>query len=318
MSKKTVLILGGAGFIGSHIAELFVARNYNVKIIDGLMPLSGGRTENIFSIKSKIKFYPIPIEKYQNLKKLISSIDIIIDSMGFTSHGIGMENPLYDLELNLLSHLHVIKALRGQKNKKVIYIGSRIQYGVDKEPIIYEDTPMIPTDIQGVNKLAAENYFRIYSGVYGFDVVSLRISNCFGKNQKIEGKDIGLIASVIRDILMDKGATINSPERKRYIMYAPDLAKIIFRIITKFPKGFNAYNIGGYRISLGELGGKIIKINGRGSCEFKQFLGKDMGGAKIDDKKIKKLLGRIDLTSIDLAIKKTIDYFKEHYEHKSL
>lgn len=310
---KQALILGGAGFIGSNIAQIFLDNSWKVVIIDGLLPHTGGRLKNLSGIRTKIKLYQTSVEKCRDLKKILKASDIIIDSMGFTSHRIGMENPLYDLKLNLLSHIYLIQALKGLVNKKVIYLGSRVQYGIDNSSIISEDAHMVPEDVQGINKLGAEHYLRVYSKVYGFDVISLRVSNCFGKNQKLKGDDIGFIGSIIRDIVVKKTAKIYGPERKRHVLYAHDLARIIFKIYKKFPKGFNSRNVGGQRISMKELAMKIIETTNTGSCQFIKLKNKkDMGGAELSETNLTKLIGSIPRTPINLALKETVSYFKNN------
>jgi len=193
-----VTIFGGAGFIGSNIAKKLVEIGYNTTVVDGLLRNTGGDLKNIRDILEKIKFYPLRIEEVPNLVKLVEDSDFIIDSMAWTQHGSAITNPQYDLELNCASHLCLIQALT--KKNKVIYLGSRGQYGNPTVSRITEQTTMVPLDIQGIHKLAAENYYRIYSKIKSFDVVSLRIANCFGANQPIKKNEPGLIASFISSL----------------------------------------------------------------------------------------------------------------------
>ena len=111
--------------------------------------------------------------------------------MGWTSHNAALQDPAYDLSLNIGAHLSLLKALKATP-RSAIYLGSRAQYGRPNVVEITEETPMIPEDVQGLHKVAAEGHFRIASK-FGLPAVSLRFPNCFGERMPSQGDDIGLI-----------------------------------------------------------------------------------------------------------------------------
>lgn len=274
---KRVLIFGGAGFIGSNLAKKFLGLGAAVTIVDGFIENTGADVENINEIKEGFVLYKSKIENLDNLKQLIENSDLIVDSMALTAHNIGLEKPFLDVELNLLSHLYIITNLKDCQNKKVIYLGSVSQYA--------------KADVQGINKSAAEDYYRIYSEKYGFNVISLRIPKCYGENQKTKGEDIGLIGFFIRDILNNKEVEVyNSVERRENIIYVKDLVDYIIKLIPKEDKGFKFYDVAGINISIRELLGEIIKITGKGSYSVKS---KD------------------ELIDLNTSLSNTIKYFKE-------
>ena len=121
---KKVLILGGAGFIGSQLANKF-SKSCNVTIIDGLVDGTGGSNENICKIQG-ITFISKYIENVPDLANILSEQDVIIDSMGWTSHLGAIDNPALDLKLNLHSHLYLLECLKDnfKKNSLVINLGS--------------------------------------------------------------------------------------------------------------------------------------------------------------------------------------------------
>ena len=201
---SSILILGAAGFIGSNLTEKFVNSEYKVIALDGFLDQTGGSKTNIDSITDQVNIIDQKIESVANLFQLVKSVDIIIDCMAWTSHLSSMTNPIYDLELNARSHLELLSQISKNPNQKFIYFGLLRQYGNSNTNLIDEDTPMVPADIQGVHKLAAESYYRIYSNLNNMDVISLRFPNCFGKYQPITGPDIGLIGGFIKDALAGK------------------------------------------------------------------------------------------------------------------
>jgi nucleoside-diphosphate-sugar epimerase len=312
--NSTVLIAGGAGFIGSSIAKRFVAEGHGVIVIDGLLGRTGGRINNLKEIKRCIRFIHSTIEDVAGLRALVKSSDVIVDCMGLTAHHIGMKAPLYDLMLNARSHLVLVQHLVGCADKKVIYLGSRGQYGNPGMDRIDEDTVMEPNDIQGINKAAAEAYYRVYSKANGFNVVSIRLPNCFGYNQPMRGEDIGLIGSFIRDALNGKVIEVFG-NRERNIVYAPDVASVVFKIAGKRFSGFNAFNLAGHRVAIKFIASTIVKIVGKGSVKTAKLPDQlkviDIGGAKYDDTKLSKFLGDIPTTDITYAFKDTAEYFKK-------
>ena len=318
-SGKRILILGGAGFIGSNLATEFVNLEARVQVVDGLIEHTGANVENIKPIRDNIEFLNSPVEKVKNLAEIIEQSDLIIDSMGLTSHNFGMKHPLTDVQLNLLSHLFVIKSLEGTINKKIIYLGSRGQYGRVAEGTVTENTQQAPLDSQGIAKAAAENYYRIYSHRFGFKALSLRITNCFGEKQKVTGPDIGLIGSFIRDIL--RGNTVEiygDSARKKNLLYVRDLVKIIVELADSDFCTFDAYNLGGQEVSLKYLLDTIIHYVGKGNYIEKPFpkeiKGIDVGVAKFIDEKLKNRLNALRFTEMDHSIETTINYFRKRIE----
>ena len=310
---KRVLVAGGAGFIGSNLSEELVKCGARVGIIDGFVEHTGASRKNIQSILNEIEMYDSRIEDIGSLHEIIESFEFIIDSMALTSHNFGVSYPLLDVQINLLSHLHLINALKGTEGKKFIYLGSRGQYGQDAG-IITEETPQIPIDPQGINKTAAEGYFKFYGKKYGFSTASMRITNCFGENQRVLGGDAGLVGSFIRDILAGRTVEIYGDEhRHKNLIYVKDLVRIMLEFGVHDFKGFEAYNIAGQRVSLKDLLDAIIEVAGKGRYVVKSFPAAikciDTGDAEFSDSKIKNKVGGFELHDFKKSLANTIKYF---------
>lgn len=310
------LILGGAGFIGSNIAKFLINEKHKIIVVDGLLPKTSGRYENLDPILSCVQFINKKVEEVNNLNSLLDLSDIVIDCMAWTSHRLALIDPFYDLELNEKSHLALIKQVPKNSNKKFIFLGSRSQYGNPNTEVINEETPMIPEDIQGIHKFAAESYYKVYSNLNNMNVVSLRFANCFGRNQPMTGPDIGLIGSFIKDALTGKNIEIYGESRRRNIIYVDDLAWLIVEITKKNLTGFNAYNVSGINVLIKELAEEIVSIVGKGSISVKKMPKEietiDMGDAEFSDEKIRELIGEIPKTGLKESISETINYFKEY------
>ena len=248
-----VLILGGAGFIGSQIAEEF-SKTSSVTIIDGLIQKTGGNFKNISHIKG-LTFINKCIENVSNLSNIVSKQDVIIDCMGWTSHLGAINDPFFDLKLNLSSHLFLLNSLKNnlKKNCVIIYLGSTSQYGSNQKKSKDETSDMFPADIHGINKLSAEHYFRVYSYLYNINVVSLRIPNCYGENQPYIHEDIGLIGGFIKSGLLTRKIVVYENYRKRNFIYVKDLANIVYKITSKKIISFESYNVPSINMHIVEI-----------------------------------------------------------------
>lgn len=313
--KPTALVAGGTGFIGSHIAKRFCRAHYAVTVIDGLLEGTGGRVENLREIMADISFLKTDIRYVKELGALVEQSDVVIDCMGWTSHQLALRDPIYDLRLNAESHLYLIRELQGRAGQKIIYLGSRGQYGSPQVCDIGEDTPMVPGDVQGVHKVTSESYYRVYSKFRLLNVVSLRVPNCFGENQPVDTRDIGLVGGFIRDILLDREVEVFGKNRKRNLVYAADLAEVVFQLAQKPLSGFSAFNLSGQQVSIETLVKILIELAGKGSFRMSESPSEiqkiEIGNAYFNDERLWALLGEIPMTDLRTALSKTVTYFKE-------
>lgn len=300
--KSHALILGGAGFIGNNIVKKFVENNWEVTVIDGFLGKTGGKRKNIQDVLKKINLIGKRIEDVSNLEGLIVGSDLVIDCMAWSCHREAILDPKYDFQLNVLSHLALLVKAERLVDKKIIFLGT--------------ESRLDPVDVQGSNKLVAEFLFELYSKMHSLNVLYLGFGNCFGKNQMLEGKDIGLIGGFIRDILSGKKVVIYGKERVRNLVYVDDLVEVVFRLSKKNFGGFNTYNLAGERVGIEHLVKKIIQIVGWGTYQLRKtpanFELVDRSQLILSDKKLQKYLGQIPKTELGEALFKTVQYFREN------
>ena len=311
--ELTALVAGGAGFLGSHIAKSFLNAGCKVIVVDGLLEGSGGRMEHLQPILNRIEFIESDIRDADKISDVIRGSHIVVDCMAWTSHLKALSDPVYDLRLNAESHLHLLKHLHSEQ--KIIYFGSRSQYGVPDVSVINEETSMIPVDIQGIHKLAAESYYRVYSRTRELNVISLRFPNCFGENQPVQGEDVGLVGGFIRDLLDKKLVEVFGSRRRRALVYAPDLAEVVLRLSRTTIRGFSAFNIKGKDIHIKSLVELLIELIGHGAYQLTPLPANitaiDVGNAVFDNTKLGEIIEDIPLTDLREALMVTIKYFKE-------
>lgn len=310
----SAVVLGGAGFLGSHIVRRLIAEGVPVAVIDGLVARTGGRWEHLEDLTPTVHLIAAPVEELDGLDEILGDYELVIDCMGWTGHRAALDDPLYDLRVNAESHLHLVPHLRPRQ--QVIYLGSRSQYGRYFDREITEDTPMAPVDIQGIHKLAAESYYRVYAGLRGLRVVSLRLPNCFGPGQPVAGADIGLVGGFIRTLLAGGTVEVYGAKRRRVLVYAADLAEVVARLAKARFEGFVPINCTGHMVPIEELVGLLIEITGSGNCRLEPLPPDlqqiDVGDAPISDQRLQAMIGPSPRTDLRRGLEATVAYFRTH------
>jgi nucleoside-diphosphate-sugar epimerase len=316
--KPRVLVLGGAGFVGSNLARLFQTRGHDVTILDGFLPRTGASRSHVSGLPDGVAIIESPIENVTNLAAIVEDHGLIIDCMAWTQHRMALRDPVFDCACNLESHLHLLTQIPAACPAKFIYLGSRGQYGSPHTATIRECTPMVPEDVQGIHKAAADHHFRVFAKLKRLNVLSLRFANCYGPNQLRAGEDIGLIGGFIRDALGGNRIVVYGSDRRRSVLYVGDLCQIVERIAHTAFTGFSAFNLAGHDISIRELAERVVEIAGRGSVRCEETPDEikviDIGQAVFSDATLGELIGEIPRTDLRVALELTIDYFKGRHD----
>jgi nucleoside-diphosphate-sugar epimerase len=312
------MVFGGAGFLGSHLARRFVQRGDEVVIVDGLMAETGGSLAHLADVAEHITICEASIDRIADLDSLVAGAAVVVDGMAWTRHNAAFDDPLYDLRLNLESHLHLLTCLRRRPPPLVIYLASRGQYGRVAEGVITEDTPMLPQDVQGVHKGAADHLFRIYAARYGLNVVSLRLPNCFGEHQPTTGDDIGLVGGFIRTLLRGGAVKVFGAGRWRGLLYAGDAAEIVSRLSDAAVTGFVPLNVAGNPVAIDDLARQLVALIGQGTVECeplpRDIQLRDTGDANVADDRLRAIVGDIPTTALEPALLATIAYFRKEVQ----
>lgn len=186
-----VLITGGAGFIGSHIAEELLAHNYEIIVVDNL---KSGKIENL---PGKMKLYNMDInDREMQYVFELEQPHIVIHLAAQTSVVASMEDPLADFQANTATTVKLLHLSKMNGVKKFIFASSAAVYG---EPFILpvdENHTINPQSFYAVSKYAAENYIRSYEELYGLESCILRFSNVYGSRQQAgEKEELYLLSS---------------------------------------------------------------------------------------------------------------------------
>ena len=319
--NEKVLITGGLGFIGSNLAIKLVESGAKITILDALIPDLGGNKFNITPVKHKVKTVIGDLRDEKLVNRLVRGQEIIFNLAGTLSHIDSMQNPYLDLEINCHAQLCLLEACRKYNRKvKIIFAGTRNQYGKALYLPVDEKHLQEPTDINGINAVAAEKYHLLYNRIYNICAVSLRLSNTFGPRHQMKHPKQGVLNWFIRLLLDGKIVELfGDGSQIRDVNYVDDVADALILAAKSKKADGQVYNLGGNPQTLKEFVQKTIKVLGYGKYKIIPFP-KDrqlieIGNYVADIKKINDNLGWHPKISTEAGIIKTIEYYKKNRKY---
>ena len=219
-----VLITGGYGFIGSHVAEQFHKEGYEIFIIDNL---STGKKENV---TVKHKSYILSVED-PKCKEIFAShrFDVVIHLAAQVSVSHSILQPTQDANTNIVGLIQILQLSTQTNVKKFIFASSAAVYGENEKLPLHESELPLPITPYGISKLTGEKYCEYYRKHHKLDTVCLRFSNVYGPKQTVHGEG-GVISIFINNIMLKQPLVINgNGEQTRDFIYVKDVAFIIYR-----------------------------------------------------------------------------------------
>lgn len=318
---KNILITGGLGFIGSTLAITLADLKANVTVVDSLLPDYGGNLFNIKGYESKIKTNISDVRDSYSMNFLIQKQDLLFNLAGTLSHVDSMTNPLTDLEINCKSQLSILEACRhNNKNIKIVYAGTRNQYGKAQYLPVDENHPLNPTDINGINCIAGEKYHLLYNDVYGIKACSLRLTNTYGPRHLMKHSKQGVLSWFIKQIMDNQTIELfGSGNQIRDINYVDDVVEAFLIAGTSNKVWGEVFNLGGTSVGLIDFVKKAVRIYGKGKYKIVDFPENrqkiEIGNYKADYSKFNQTVGWIPKTDLETGIKKTIKFYEKYKKH---
>ena len=258
---KKVVVAGGAGFIGSHLAEELVNRGYHVVILDDL---STGKRENIEALLKgeDVKFIQGSITDLRLLQGLFQNVDYVFHQAAIPSVPRSIEEPPASHEANITGTLNVLLAARDSGVGKVIYASSCAIYGNTQTLPIREDAPPHPLSPYAVTKLAGEYYCQVFHQVYGLPTVCLRYFNVYGPRQDPNSQYAAVIPRFISRVLKGEPPIIyGDGEQTRDFTFVKDVVEA--NILMAESEATGIFNFAkGESVSINRLAEVIIEFSG--------------------------------------------------------
>jgi len=318
---KRVLITGGLGFIGSTLAHRLLKLKAQITLVDSLIPEYGGNLFNIHGIENKVKVNIADVRDSYGMNYLVQNQDYIFNMAGTLSHTDSMEDPFTDLQINCASQLSILQSCRKYNPKvKIIFAGTRGEYGRAVYLPVDEKHPLNPVDINGINNIAAEMYHILYNNAFGIKATSLRLTNTYGPRHQMKHHRQGIINWFVRLVIEDKEISIFGEGKQiRDTNYIDDVVEALLLTAANDKSYGQIYNLGGTPASLKEIVEMLIKICGKGRYKFVPFPKSsrivEVGDYIADYSKITRELGWKPGISLEGGLRRTIEYYEKYRKH---
>ncbi|MGB6520737.1 MAG: NAD-dependent epimerase/dehydratase family protein, partial [Candidatus Cybelea sp.] len=218
-----IVITGGAGFIGSHVADAYLAAGHDVLIVDSLWKDGGGRRANV---PEGVSLVHMDIRD-EAIGRIFADFSPEVVSHHAAQHSVAISarDPIYDAQVNVVGLLNVLEHAQRSGARKVIFASSGATFGTPDRLPITDETPQHPTSPYGITKMVAEHYLRFFAASRNLDFTALRYGNVYGPRQDPKG-EAGVISIFIGKFLAHQGVRIDSDgEQTRDYVYVEDVAR---------------------------------------------------------------------------------------------
>jgi nucleoside-diphosphate-sugar epimerase len=319
---RKVIITGGLGFIGSNLARRLVDYGAQVTLVDSLVPEYGGNLFNIEPIHDRSVVNISDVRDAHSLRHLVKGMDILFNLAGQTSHLDSMSDPQTDLDINCKSQLSILETCRKENPEiKVVFASTRQIYGKPDYLPVDEKHSIRPVDVNGINKVAGEQYHILYNKVYGIKTTVLRLTNTYGPRMRIKDARQTFLGVWIKKILAGEPFEVWEGEQLRDFTYVDDCVEALMQCALSALADGRVFNLGGADepVSLVRLAEMLIAANGGvGSFERKNFPAErkaiDIGDYYSDMSLIQETVGWQPKVGLREGLEKSLNYFRSNLD----
>lgn len=331
MTSPVTLISGGLGFIGSSLALSLADQGCSSTLVDSLNPSYGGNLRNVApriddpSLRINIS----DVRDQHSLQVLLRGAGVLFNLAGQTSHMDSMADPFTDLDINARAQLSLLEVCRQvAPDVRIVFASTRQIYGRPHYLPVDEAHPLQPVDVNGINKLAGEQYHLLYSQVYGIRSTVLRLTNTYGPRMRIKDARQTFLGIWIRNLLQGQPFEVWGGEQLRDYTYVDDCVSAMQLAASSDRAIGQIYNLGGCGdpISLLETAETLVAAaQDQGlhlaaepfvlrdyPAERKKI---DIGDYYADDRKIRQQLGWQPQVGLREGLRRTLAYYTTELEY---
>ncbi|MGH3079768.1 MAG: NAD-dependent epimerase/dehydratase family protein [Gaiellaceae bacterium] len=316
-----MLVTGGLGFIGSNLAIRLVELGAEVTVVDSLVPDLGGNRFNIAPVEPELEVSNADLRDLEAARELVVGREIVFSIAGNVSHVDSMADPFLDLDLNFRTQLSVLEALRSQRSQaRVVYAGSRQQYGRPRYLPLDEHHPLEAIDVNGINKTAAESATLLYHRVHGVQTCSLRLTNTYGPRMQMRHPRQGFVPWFVRRAIEGEEIELyGGGDSFRDFNEVDDVVGAFLRAGVDDAAVGEAFNLGHPEpVTIRQFAETLVEVAGSGTLTERPFppdrAAIDIGSVFANYGKARGLLGWEPRVGLREGLARTIEYYREHRE----
>ena len=301
MTNKTILVTGGAGFIGSHLVDKLIELGNNVKVIDNLF---AGLRENI---NPKADFYELDICDFEKIKPVFQDVDFVFHLAAIPRVPLSMEKPSETSLVNIQGTINVFKAAEEAKVKRIVFASSSSVYGDQPISPLQETMQENPISPYGLQKWVGEKFAKMFTEVYGLPVISLRYFNVFGPRLDFTSDYSLVLGKFLTQKKQGKPMTIfGDGEQTRGFCYVMDVVSANIKAMDSAQvKGGEVINIGS---KTSQSVNYIADLLG-GEKQYLPVRAGDILHTQADITKAKELLGWMPEVGFEEGVRMTSEWF---------
>ena len=303
------LVTGGAGFIGSHLAEELIRRGERVRIVDSLVT---GKRQN-FAHLPGVEFLEGDLADLDMARRSVQGVDYVLHQAAIPSVPRSVQDPITSNRANVDASLNVLVAARDAGVRRVVYAGSSSAYGNTPTLPKVETMPTAPLSPYALQKLVAEQYCQMFTELYGLETVTIRYFNVFGPRQDPSSPYSGVISIFIRALCEGWRPTIyGDGGHTRDFTYVANVVDGVLRACQAEGASGEVINVAtGGRISLNELFQAVRAITGaKIEPIYEEPRAGDVRDSQADIGKARRLLGYEPHVAFGQGLEKTVEWFR--------
>jgi nucleoside-diphosphate-sugar epimerase len=304
------LVTGGAGFIGSHLAEELDRRGDRVRVVDNLIT---GHRENLAHVP-KAEFVQGDLAELDVARQAVSGVEYVLHQAAIPSVPRSVDDPITSNRANIDATLNLLVAARDAGVRRVVYAGSSSAYGDTPTLPKREDMPTRPLSPYALQKLVGEQYMRLFTDLYGLETVTIRYFNVFGPRQDPRSPYSGVI-SLFANALLDGRAPLicGDGEQTRDFTYVANVVDGVLRACTADGASGQVFNVAtGGRISINRLFETMARLVGVPiEPEYGAPRQGDVRDSQADISRAQQVLGYTPLVPFEEGLARTVAWYRE-------
>jgi UDP-N-acetylglucosamine/UDP-N-acetyl-alpha-D-glucosaminouronate 4-epimerase len=303
------LVTGGAGFIGSHLAEELVRRGHRVRVADSLVT---GKRANLAHLPS-VEFVQGDLSDIEVARRVVDGCEFVLHQAALPSVPRSVKDPIGSNRANVDATLNILVASRDARVTRVIFAGSSSVYGNAPALPKHEGMPNSPLSPYALQKVVGEQYLQMFTALYGLETVTIRYFNVFGPRQDPSSPYSGVISLFASALLNGRAPTIHGDgEQTRDFTYVANVVDGVLRACEAPRAKGQIINVAtGDRISLNRLFETMRKLIG---VDVKPVYAPSRAGdvrdSQADIHRAKELLGYEPFVSFEEGLRKTVDWYR--------